>query len=1000
MRKISLLLILLLSSVLFLSAQELKITGTVIDSKDNQPIIGASVIVKGTTRGVVTDIDGKFSISAEIGNVLQATYVGYQSAEVVISGQTNYTFVLTESSIGLDEVVVVGYGTVRREDATGAVTSMNVSPTLKGAVTNPQELLLGKIAGVSVTQGGGAATSATTIRIRGGSSLSAKNDPLIVVDGVPLDNSGVAGVGNLLSSINPNDIATFSVLKDASAAAIYGSRASNGVIIITTKKGLSQTGIKVSYDGNVSVSTPTKLISTLNAGEFKTLLKERLSEEQYNYAETQFGTEDTNWQKQIFRTSVSTDHNVSINAGVNSKYMQLPLRASFGYTNSNGMLKGDHMERFTGNISLNPSFFDNHLKVNINAKLMSSSSQFVDNGAIGNALRFDPTQAVRNPHDPSGYYTYRTPDGKARDLAPRNPVALLDRQFKTDDGTALNFIGNIQIDYKLHFLPDLSFNLNLGMDNSASNRNKWRNPKSPTEFNEPGYEEIWKQKRNNQLLDFYIQYQKEIEPIKSRINVMAGYSYQYYWLEDKKESYKDLDNPAGKVVAARPTTIPTDYAIVSFFGRLNYSLMNKYLLTFTLRNDNSSRFSKENRSGIFPSVALAWRINEESFLQSADAVSDLKLRLGWGTTGQQDIDKGNYPYIGSYSATSSTTTYALMGFDAAGNPIWVSPVRPDGYNPNLKWETTITWNAGLDYAFLKNRLYGSLDFYLRTTKDLINSEIKAPSGVNFSEYIPQNIGTFENRGVEVALNGVAVDTKDWRLDLGANFALNKNKITELVMVSEGDPGRRYLEYDRHLLKIHSLNQPAGQFFVYEQIYNANGKPIEGLYVDRNKDGMINEKDLRQYKNSTPDYTFGFNAVLRYKNFDLSTSLRANIGNYVYNASAGGNAELASERLLYGGTGGYLSNRLSSALETNFNNKQLYSDYYIQNASFLRMDNLSVGYSFDKLFKTRLSGRISVTAQNLFVITKYKGLDPEIENGVDDNFYPRPRIFLFALNLNF
>ncbi len=992
--------ILTLSPNMYAQSGTITVKGNVRDNL-NEPIISGSVVVKGTTTGTVTDIDGNYTINAPADGTLVFSYVGFTAQEVPVSGRTTINVTMVEDVEMLQDVVIIGYGSVKKEDLTGAVTTVNANSLAKGMATSASDLLVGKAPGVSVITDGGAPGAGATIRIRGGSSMSASNDPLIVIDGVPVDNSGgIKGMGNALSSVNPNDIENFTVLKDASATAIYGSRASNGVILITTKKGSLGKKVNVNYNGTFSVSTKAGTVDVMDADGFRGFITEKFGTESDQYKA--LGSAKTNWQDEIFRTAYSTDHNVGISgaAGI------LPYRVSLGYTNENGILKTSNMERWTGAINLSPKFFNNMLSVQLNVKGIYNLTRFADTGAIGAASEFDPTQPVYNPNykegDPgNGYYLSLKADGKTPiDVGLMNPVdALLS---KYDKARVKRSIGNIQFDYKLHFFPDLRANLNLGYDISNSREwnttldnsvRSWVTGKFKTGF---GENENYEQKKENYLMDFYLNYVKELNE-KHRFDVMAGYSWQHFYKYDSTEypySYA-MQNETGKTHYTDGKSYESENYLISFFGRFNYTFANKYLLTVTLRNDGSSRFSKDHRWGLFPSAALAWRISEESFMKNQNVMSDLKLRLGYGITGQQNISDNDYPYMAKY-----------MYSKAGANYYWgdekIQLLRPNAYDKDLKWETTTTYNVGLDYGFLGNRITGAVDVYYRKTKDLINN-IFIPAGTNFSNQLIMNSGTLENKGIEFNITGHVIDTKDLTWTLGYNVSYNKNEITKMLDFDNpnyigikhggisGGTGNNVL--------IHSLNNPFNSFYVYEQIYNSDGSPIEGAYIDQNEDGVIDEKDLITYKKSAPDVFMGLTSQLTYKNWDFNFSLRASFGNYAYN-------NVQSNREAYGGSSmldptGFLKNRVTTAGYTNFSNPQYLSSYYVQNASFLRMDNISLGYTFRNVSKVLSSARIYGTVQNPFVITKYDGLDPEFNNeGIDNNIYPRPRIFMLGVNLNF
>jgi iron complex outermembrane receptor protein len=982
--------ILLLSLVCLASYAQNTVRGQVLDEK-KEPVIGATIHLPGTNIGTVTDLNGNYVLTnLQSGAVIEISYIGYQAEKITYTGQEIIHTLLQEDIRLLDEVVVIGYGSVKKDDLTGSVTAIKADLNGRGLAANAQDLLVGKVAGVSVTTGGGAPTDGATIRIRGGSSLTAVNDPLIVVDGIPL-GGGPGGVGNLLSAINPTDIETFTILKDASATAIYGSRASNGVIMITTKKG-TKGKTKITYDGNVSFSQKRNQVDVLNGDEFRNLVK-KIYSGATNEAEAvgKLGTATTDWQQEIFQTAVNTEHNLSVLGSVNDV---LPYRASVGYTDVNGILKTAGMERYTGSLSLSPVLLDNHLTINLNARGMYIKNRFADRSAIGAATAMDPTQPVRDENSPfGGYWSWIGGDGNLIRIATKNPVAML--EMKDDRSESYQFIGNAQLDYSVHFLPDLHLNLNIGIDYSHSEGYTNIPVNSPMQNMEYTYNKDWRQDRKNPLLDLYANYKKDLTFLESNLDITGGYSWQHFWHKDPYiQSEIGHFDENGDPLVYRETNL-SEYYLLSFFGRLNYSVLNKYLLTLTLRDDASSRFLKGHQWGLFPSAAFAWRIKEEPFLKNIDVLSNLKLRLGWGITGQQDLGKGDYPAVNSYQYSEGTAANYYMGDH------WVEFIKPLAYNPILTWEKTATYNAGIDYGFFNNRISGAIDYYYRKTTDLFNAEVRVAAGTNFNEYVPANVGSLENSGLEFSINALPLVSKDWKWEAGFNLAYNKNKITQLTSGEEknarlspfestgGDGGRP--------LKIHQVGYPAGMFYVYEQVYDASGKPVEGLYVDRNNDGKVNEEDLYIYRNAAPNLIFGFNTRLTWKAWDLSVASHGSLGNYNYNGMASNHAELSISQVYYGG---YLSNRYRSAFDSDFQMKQVRSDYYIQDASFFRIDNITLGWSFRKISHLPLSGRIYGSLQNPVVFTGYTGLDPEILGGIDNDFYPRPVSALMGININF
>jgi iron complex outermembrane receptor protein len=975
-------------------AQEKSISGTVSDASTKEPLVGVTIQVAGTTTGAATDFDGKFTLKVTPGQKLIISFVGYVSQTIVPGQQTTLKIALAPQTQGLDEVVVIGYGTVKKNDATGAVSTVSSKDFAKGGITSPQDLIVGKSAGTVITSSGGAPGSGATIRIRGGSSMSASNDPLIIIDGFPVSNSGISGLANPLTTINPNDIETFTVLKDASATAIYGSRASNGVILITTKKGSAGKPMKIEYNGTMSVNTIPAYMDVLSGDEVRSMAYDLASKSAVGLSMSslnRLGKENTNWQKQIYQNALAHDHNISMSGGIKT----MPYRASLGYTNQNGILKTTNMERSTLAIGLDPTFLDNHLKVSVNLKGSYTKQNFGDQGAVGSAVFYDPTQAVMNGNTKfGGYYTWvnlsdvlvdgtMDPNGSPNPIGVSNPVALLNQ---TDNrSTVQRSLGNVQFDYKFHFLPELRANLNMGYDYfTTKGHNNATSDAAFTFRNGIGRKNDYSQTGKSQLLDFYLNYVKEIKSISSKIDATAGYSWQHFY----KDGSSFVRNGDETQISDNSTFINENY-LVSFFGRLNYTLLDRYLLTVTIRDDGSSRFAEANRWGLFPAAALAWKIKDESFLKNVNAVSDLKLRLGWGITGQQDIGN-DFPYLPVYRESTATAQYQF------GNTFYKT-MRPNPYDANIKWEQTTTYNAGLDFGFMKNRITGSIDAYKRETKDLLNF-IPIAAGSNFSNFLTTNVGNLENRGIEFSITGMVIQSKNLNWSVGFNAAYNENKITKLTKTD--DPNYPGVDVGLigggvgNFIQNQRVGFPSNSFFVFQQVYGSNGMPIEGLYVDRTgSGGTITSNNLNKYhyKKPAPDYTLGINSRIEYKQFDFSFSGRANIGNYVYNNVASG----ALYSTVYNQSG-FFNNLPRLINNAKFTNTQYFSDFYIENASFFRMDNMSVGYNFDKFVKARLS----LTVQNAFTITKYKGLDPEVNGGIDNNFYPRPRVFVLGVNLTF
>lgn len=952
------------------------ITGTVTDTENGETLIGANVLVKGTTSGTVTDFDGTYSIDVPEGATsLIFSYTGYATQTIALSA-SNVIDIKMSSGELLQEVVVIGYGTVKREDVTGAIQTVDSKQFNRGAITSAQDLLTGKIAGVNITSSGDPGGGAQ-IRIRGGSSINAKNDPLIVVDGVPIDFDAIGGSRNPLNIVNPNDIETFTVLKDASATAIYGSRASNGVILITTKKGASGGALSVNYNGNIALSNPIKTVDVLSADEFRTTINEQF--EEGHPARELLGDANTDWQSEIYETGVAQDHNINLSGGVQG----LPYRLSMGYSDKKGILKTDRFSRTSVALNLSPKFLENTLQFNINAKGSFIKNHFADRGAIGAALTFDPTQPVLDSNSPyGGYFTWTDGDGLPIPVAPTNPLAFLN--LKDDKSNVNRFIINGSADYRFSFLPELRANLSLGYDQSVAEGTVGVPEIAAFSFDDKdggGEDKVYEQTRTNQLLEFYLNYVKEFGPTK--LDVMGGYSWQHF----------EIDENSFQTNIAKTDTIENisdaeELYLLSLFGRLNFSIQDKYLFTFTLRRDGSSRFSPEARWGLFPAAAFAWKAingNETGLL------SDLKVRLGYGITGQQAVEP-YYAYLSTYAASEETAQYQF------GDQYYTT-LRPGPYDLFIKWEETTTYNAGIDFTFKGERVYGSVDVYSRISRDLLN-QVPVPTGTNFSNEITTNIGDLENKGLEIALTTVPVVTEDLNWTLGGNVAINENKITKLTLVD--DPN--YLGIFSggisggvgNNIQIRSVGFPVDAFFVYEQIYDASGNPIEGEYVDRNGDEQITPEDRYRLEKPAPNVVLGYNTSVSYKDLTLSAAGHASMGNYVYNNIQ---SDLANYSRLYN-SANYTSNVLSDVSDIQFQNPEYFSDHFVQKGSFFRIDHVTLSYNFDNVLDRIKNINVYATVQNPLLITQYTGIDPELNDGIDNNIYPRSRTILFGVNATF
>lgn len=1009
-----------------LNAQTITVSGVVSDPS-GEPLIGASILAQGTTVGTSTNIDGEYTINVAPDATLVVSYVGYDTQNVPVDGRTSINVTMQENSVMLNEVVAIGYGTVKKSDATGSVAVIKPDEIEAGLATSVQDMLVGQTPGVVVTQAGGP-EGGGTIRIRGGSSLNASNDPLIVVDGVPLSNAGMGGLGNSLGMISPENIESMTILKDVSATAIYGSRASNGVIIITTKKGKSGKPT-VNFAANLYVNTARKTWKVLDANQFRSLLESR----GMDAALAATGDANTDWQDEVLRTTVSSDYSLSVGGTAG----WLPYHAEISYTNNNGIIKTSKMDRVTMGFNLSPKFFDNHLSVNANVKGYYIRNNFGDAGALSSAISFDPTHPVRS-NEPivsgnsgfqylyNGYYEVHN-NGTLNDNAALNPMGLLEQ--RDNHANVYRSNGNLQLDYSLHFLPDLHLNLNLGYDVMKSNLvDNWAANSATAYKNHEHYGGAYNfdqyQFRSNTLLNFYLNYKKEVESIYSNFDVTAGYDWQRFYNDghytgaNGNSGYRvspGLNTPTylGKNEAGQQTygvtinesTIPLlgqnfqndgvspdgdyhwadRYQLLSFFGRLNYTFKDRYLLTVTVRGDATSRFAKDKRWGVFPAVALGWKINQEAWMQGAAGwLSDLKLRLGWGKTGQQEIGE-TINYMALYAIASPSVSYPN------GTNGWYLPVYARGYNPDLTWETTTSWNAGLDFGFLNNRITGSIEYYKRKTTDLL-AYVAVPAGSSTTNMLNRNIGSLENYGVEFNIAAKPIVTNDFTWTLSYNVGWNHNEITELTTGASQLKTGGISGGNGNTVQIHAEGHPASSFYLFQQVYDESGAPLEGVYVDQNGDGQIDDSDKIINKSPDPKVTMTFGSQFRYKKWDLGFNIRASIGNYVYN-------NVLSTKAVYNDLFTY---GLNNVVENDyyFEQPRYMSDYYLRNASFVRCDNITLGYTWDNLLNDKLRLRLFGAVQNPFVITKYKGVDPEVFGGIDNSVYPRATTYSLGLVATF
>jgi len=999
------------------------LTGTVADVATGQPIPGVNVNVQGAPGGSSTDFDGKFQLSnLKNGDKILVSFIGYKTSTVVFNGQKTISISLEEDTNQLKEVVVqVGYGTVKKKDATGAVTVLSANQLNKGPVGSADQLLVGRASGVRITTDGGMPDANPNIRIRGGSSLSGNNNPLIIIDGVPIDNTNPAGISNPLTLINPNDIDSFTILKDASATAIYGSRASNGVIIVTTKKGVSGAP-KFTFSSNITIGKVNNPVDMMTGTQFTSFMQ-KYHPDYTNLLGVPDGSGaldnpatpqiegrklyNTDWQDLIYRTSFSSDNNFSARANLFGK---IPFRASVGYAKNEGVVRTNDLERYTGSIKLSPVLLDNHLKIDVNAKGISVKKNAIDADAvIGSALGMDPTKpAYADPNSPNnifgGYYQLLNTNNSIN--GSQNPLAILNQRSRPEEVQKL--LGNIELDYKMPFLESLRAVVNGGIEASKSKIRESYTDNAlqtykidnsatttpPTYVFNPGLNFAEDQTVTNKTLDAYFVYNKSLTGFVTRVDAQAGYSYQNFKTDGTKENYRYSTVNGLRELTPNPANNANnryynERNLQSFFGRANFDLVDKYLFTFTLRADGSSLFKEDKRWGYFPAAGVAWRMKDESFLKDSKTFKDLKLRLGYGITGQQDITgvAGSYPYSALFAPTSTSSTYipGVNGYSA----------KP--YNENLTWEKTTTYNVGIDFdLFEKSIVTGSIDAYQKYTKDLLSVVSAAPGQALTNEFVA-NVGSMKNKGIEGNLNVKVINSDDFNLSLNGNIAYNIGEITDLNnRTTNVDNASGIPVGTGQKIAYNTVGQQPYSAWVFQQVYDSNNRPVENAFVDKNGDGVINDSD-RYYVALRPNWTYGLGLTASYKQFDLSTTFNGQIGGKVYNA----------RKLQSGFIDKALpanSTSLTNVLNTEFdfqtiNGNVPFSDYYLEDASFLRCQNITLGYNFDKAIKGAVL-RLYASANNVFIVTDYTGVDPENFNAIDNNFYPRSRTFSFGLNLDF
>ncbi|MFV0553904.1 MAG: SusC/RagA family TonB-linked outer membrane protein [Mangrovibacterium sp.] len=954
------------------------VQGKVVD-KSNAPIPGVTISVVGQAIGTISDINGDYGLQVPMTvDSLRFSFVGFESLVQAIPSSNKLNVKLIEEATQLDDVVVVGYGTQRKSDLTGAVTSVGTDDFNEGLISSPEQLISGKVSGVQISSASGSPTSGSSIKVRGGASLNASNDPLIVLDGLPLENGGISGnSGNFLSLINPNDIESMVILKDAASTAIYGSRGSNGVILITTKKGSGKSGMQVSFSSTNSIQSVIDTPDMLSREQFMQVVNDKGTAAQ----QALLGTANTDWNDQIYQLAYGTDNNLSLSTKLGAN---TPLRASLGYYNQDGILMTDNAERITGSLSVSPSVLDDHLKMKFSAKGAINNNRFANGDAIWAATASNPTLPVYSGNDAFGGYTEATNDGGVVTGATANPLGLLEQNKSTS--TVNRLIGNADFDYQFHFLPELHWHTTLGVDYASGEGSVYVPAEAYQYYTSGGRDYSYLPEKNlNKLLTTYLNYNKYFENIKSNVEVTAGYDYQYW--KSTRDAYSEY-NALGEQQRSYGDK-DQRHVLLSYYARLNYTFDSKYILTTSFRADGTSRFSEDNRWGSFPSIALAWRIDREEFMSNQNLFSTLKLRASYGITGQQD-GIGNYNYLPIYTISQS-------GAQAQFGNQWINTYRPEAYVEDLTWETTKSWNFGFDFGFCDDRISGGLDYYIRNTEDLL-ATVPSAAGTNFDKNILTNVGNVDSRGVELTLNATPIQNNDWTWDVSFNASWQQMEVTNLSLIEGGEVTNTPMgsTIDGYSFQTLTEGYAPNMYYVYKQVYDEQtGRPIEGKYADLHADGVIDTKDLYRYHSPNPDFILGFSTSVAYKDWTLSTTLRGNIGNYVYNGMSMNMGALGT--MSYNSA--QLNNLSASYLETGFASRQYLSDYYVENASFLKMDNLVLGYNFGRvanLFNLNLTAMV----QNVFTLTKYSGVDPEVPGGIDVSFYPRPRVYSLGLGINF
>ena len=994
-----------------LSAQDgYLVSGRVEDQTG--PIVGATVVEQSTQNGTVTDLDGGFALKVTGPDaVVEVSCIGYVP-QTFKASQLPKVVTLMEDAEFIDEVVVIGYGTVKKDDMTGSISAIKAEELNRGAVTNTQDLLKGKVPGLLVTPGDGGPGSGSRIRIRGSASLNASNDPLIVIDGVPIAQDAGGAMSNPLDLLNPDDIESFTILKDASAAAIYGSRASNGVIIITTKKGLGGTP-KVTYSGSFSLQHIAGKVPVMEPEELKAFYASTYPAGTPTGDRIQelMGGELTDWQDLIFRPAFATDHSLSVSGNYSNR---MPYRASLSYIGQDGTLKESRYDRSTVDLTLTPSFFDKHLTLDFNIKGVFSCQDYSDGGTVSKAAFFNPTQDPywRNTNGTidysttNGYWNYG--NGRGKLFAPNvlvgpSPLSML--YDNISDAQSARFIGHAAVGYKVHGFEALSFNLSAGLDITSTRSYNGVLPGSFQAYTDTANLGVGRYNRGfnlsrSQTLEAYAAF-KETWGINA-LDIVAGYSWQNNYSANRSINYFNVTNEPnlnpGETVDSRYLMYRSENFLVSFYGRVNYSIDSRYVFTFTARGDGSSKFAEAHRWGFFPSGAFAWNIANEPFMKDVNAVSALKLRVSVGQTGQQD-GIGDYVHMARYNMSNNPSYMYNMGDEN-----FLNMLTPQAYDPMIKWETTTTYNIGLDYGFFKDRLSGSIDAYLRDTKDLLNS-VQVPMGSNFGNRLMTNIGSIRNRGLEFAVVGIPVQTGPWSLQVGFNGTFQETVFTKLNVTED----------DNYYIETGTISKGTGgylsrqmvgyapyTYYTYKQKYDADGNPLQNQFEDLDGDGTITDGDRYMTgKSPAPKFYYGLNVKVSYGNWDFGLNGHGSAGTWIFNDFASANSTASLDL-----NSGALPNQAKLVKTTGFvepnSAQQWYSDYFLENGSFFRMDDMNFGYTFHDAGRWGAVVRLAFSMQNVFILTGYSGMDPEStsENGIDNAMWPRPRTYSVRLNVKF